>query len=738
MKSLLSKINSLVDTLAPGVPPEYGPFLRKQTTVTNYGRARLMVTLLLVLGLYLALTDLYYLETWRTKPAYRYFFRLDIVFISALGLFYFLLRITTPSRVEAVRLRHRMIIFFLGLFIMVWCGAATGVEWHVFGNTTTLVIGGFAIAAAAYLSGWEMGILLVAGLLAFYGTVHYLGDAPGPFFAHFISLISMVILAWGISRILFRTHLKGLIAEAALQKGRDELEAHVQERTRELSAVNRRLKDSEEKYRLLVENANDAIFIIQDDRLVFANRKTWQSVGYSPEELSRVPFTDLIHPEDRDWVLSAYYHRLNGAEPDTPYSFRIMTRNRGEIWGQVNSVPILWENRPATLNFIRDITLQKKLEVQFHEAQRMEAIGTLAGGVAHDVNNMLMGIQGYVSIMLYDLSEDHPHYRKLRNIEQTVQSGSEVTRQLLGFARGGKYEVKTTDLNRLIREKTGMFEATRKELTIVEEYAQSLRPVEVDRGQIEQVLLNLYINAWQAMPKGGTLTVRTENVALDDARASEMDVSPGAYVCLEVTDTGIGMDSATRRRIFEPFFTTKERGRGTGLGLASVYGIIRNHGGAVEVFSEVGAGSTFKVCLPAIGASIHEESSERDGPITGEGTILLVDDEETLLDIGSQMLARLGYIPLTAPGGRDAVELYLARREEIDLVILDMIMPGMGGGEAYDLLKSVDPNVRVLLSSGYSRDGQAEQLLTRGCDGFIQKPFTLSVLSRKICEILCN
>jgi two-component system cell cycle sensor histidine kinase/response regulator CckA len=229
----------------------------------------------------------------------------------------------------------------------------------------------------------------------------------------------------------------------------------------------------------------------------------------------------------------------------------------------------------------------------------MEAIGTLAGGIAHDFNNLLMAIQGRTSIMLMDKDSSHPDFGHLKGIEGYIGSAADLTKQLLGFARGGKYEVKPTDLNELIKKETRMFGRTKKEITIHEKYEDNLWPVEVDRGQIQQVLLNLYVNAWQAMPSGGELYIRTQNVTLDENYLKPHQFEPGRYVQISITDTGIGMDKATRERIFDPFFTTKEIGRGTGLGLASAYGILKNHGGFINVYSEKGHGSTFNIYLPA-------------------------------------------------------------------------------------------------------------------------------------------
>ena len=384
----------------------------------------------------------------------------------------------------------------------------------------------------------------------------------------------------------------------------------------------------------------------------------------------------------------------------------------------------------------RDITEEKKLEAQFQQAQRMEALGTLSGGIAHDFNNILMGIQGNASLILLDKTSSHPDYESLKNIEQGVLSGAELTRQLLGFAMGGKYEVKPTDLNELIKRSSDMFGRTKREITIHRKYQKDIWAVEVDQGQIEQVLLNLYVNAWQAMPGGGELYLETENVTLDEDCVKPYDLEPGRYVKISLTDTGVGMDEATQQRIFEPFFTTKEMGRDTGLGLASVYGIIKNHGGIITVSSIKGEGATFTIYLPASEKEVIKEEELPEEVVKGTETLLLVDDEDMVLEVGEEILKELGYKVLTARSGKEAIEIYKAHKDEIAIVVLDMIMPVMGGGETYDRFKEINPDIKVLLSSGYSIDGQAQEIMDRGCNGFIQKPFNMRALSQEVRKIL--
>ncbi len=380
----------------------------------------------------------------------------------------------------------------------------------------------------------------------------------------------------------------------------------------------------------------------------------------------------------------------------------------------------------------RDLTHLKKLEDQFLQSQRMEAVGTLAGGIAHDFNNLLMGIQGRASLMATEIEAGDPFQEHVEAIESYVRSAADLTSQLLGFAQGGKYEIRPTDLNDLIRNHNRMFSRTRKELTVKGTYARDLPAVEVDRGQIKQVLLNIYLNAWQAMPDGGTIYVETAEVRLAEGEAAATDLRPGRYATISVRDTGVGMDEAVRQRVFEPFFTTRPMGHGTGLGLASAYGIVKNHGGAIDVHSEKGHGTAFRIYLPASRRTAEAMAPTADRMRPGTGLVMLVDDEAMIIEVGTAMLKKLGYDVLAAADGISALDLYKKEKARIDLVILDMVMPGMGGGDTFDRLKTFDPDVKVLLSSGYSLDGQATEIMHRGCIGFIQKPFSLAQLSDKL------
>jgi len=379
---------------------------------------------------------------------------------------------------------------------------------------------------------------------------------------------------------------------------------------------------------------------------------------------------------------------------------------------------------------------RKKLTAQLQQAQKMEAIGTLAGGIAHDFNNLLMAIQGNVSLILFDMEAAHPHHRILANIERLIRSGADLTSKLLGYARRGKYESRPLALNDLVRETSDTFGRMRKDITIYRDLAENLKSIIADKGQLEQVLLNLFVNAADAMPAGGKLILRTRNLTHQEIPSKGYTIKPGAYVLLTVTDTGVGMERGVMARIFDPFFTTKKIGRGTGLGLASAYGIIKSHNGYIEVESEKEKGSTFYVYLPATDQRTSVDSAPSMKPAAGTGTILLVDDEQMVLEVTAQMIQRLGYTVIRARNGREAIERFRENPGAVSLVILDMIMPEMGGGEVFDQLKRIDPRVKVLLASGYSMQGQAREIMNRGCIGFIQKPFTLQDLSIRLLGIL--
>ena len=522
----------------------------------------------------------------------------------------------------------------------------------------------------------------------------------------------------------------------------------------EASRMESALRESEEKFMSLYDESSKALEIYRsfllssadaiilydmEGKAQYINRAFTEIFSWTEEEVleEQVPF---LPESEREKELAIISDVVTNGTPCHNHITKRLTKD-----GRLLDVSIsasrfqTYEGKASGLFVIlRDISEKTALEAQFHEAQKMESIGTLAGGIAHDFNNLLMAIQGNVSIILLSPGLDDGEHERIKNIERYVQKGAHLTKQLLGFARGGKYEVKPTDLNDLIRNGVTMFTQAKKEITIHMELQEQIWMVAVDQGQIDQVLLNLYVNAAQAMPEGGEMVVHTENLFLSQDQVKTSDLEPGRHVKVSVVDAGVGMDDAVRKRIFDPFFTTREVGEGTGLGLASAYGIIRNHGGVINVESEAGMWTAISFLLPAVATEAESETAVLEsGQIhEGEETVLLVDDEEMIIDIGTEFLKLLGYHVLTAENGIQALQLYKEKSDEIALVVLDMVMPDMTGGECFDELRDFNPTVKVLLSSGYSIDGQAGEILDRGCNGFIQKPFKIEQFSKKIREIL--
>jgi len=522
--------------------------------------------------------------------------------------------------------------------------------------------------------------------------------------------------------------------------------SHVQYTFSKRKAADDALRESEEKYRTILESIEEGYFETDlAGNLTFFSNPFCKIIGYSRSQLIGMNTRRYTTPETAAKMDRITEQLRQSGQPENVTSYDVIRPDGDKVLLEL-SFSTMKEPDKGTVGFkgvLRDVSARKKteaekhkLETQLQQAQKMESIGTLAGGIAHDFNNILMGIQGNASLMLLKIDSEHPGFEKIKNIETYVQNGTTLTKQLLGFARRGKYLVKATDLNEIIDKSSALFARTRKEIQVNTDLSDSIWTVEVDRGQIEQVLLNMYVNAWQAMLDGGKLYLRTENVTLDRSYVKPYKVAPGRYVKISITDTGVGIDKQTQERIFEPFFTTKEMGRGTGLGLASVYGIIKSHGGYINVYSELDQGTTFTIYLPASGKAAVEDAQLTTAIVKGSGTILLVDDEQMILDVGRELLEELGYTVLPAMSGQQAIEIFQKDPHKIDMIIMDMIMPGMSGSETFDRLKKIKPEVKILLSSGYSVNGQATNILQRGCDDFIQKPFNMNQLAEKILKII--
>jgi two-component system, cell cycle sensor histidine kinase and response regulator CckA len=498
------------------------------------------------------------------------------------------------------------------------------------------------------------------------------------------------------------------------------------------------LQESELKFRTLVEKSPLGVSIIgKDGRFKYCNPRFSEIFGYTIEDVPtgrewfRKAYPEILYREKiiQTWVED---QKQAGVGQIRPRVFTVTCKDgsRKEIYFR----PVTMENDDQFVLY-EDITEKMKMEQQLYQAQKFEAVATLAGGVAHDFNNLLMGMQGRASLMLTELTPPHPFIEHLNALEEYIRSAAQLTRQMLGFARGGKYEVRPIDINEMVLKSSAMFGRTKKEIRIQTRCPEKPLVVEADQGQIEQVLLNMYVNAWHAMPNGGELYLETKRVMLHEPYCSSHQITPGPYVNVSVSDTGIGMSSDICKRVFDPFFTTKDKARGTGLGLASAYGIVKNHGGIITVYSEIGHGSTFNIYLPLSDKETHHEIISEETVISGSETILLVDDEELIIDVGKAFLEKLGYRVIVARGGAEALEM-IKGQTSIDLVILDLIMPGMDGGNTFDRIRELRPDMPVILSSGYALNGQASEILRRGCNGFIQKPFTIYNFSQKIRKAL--
>jgi PAS domain S-box-containing protein len=498
-------------------------------------------------------------------------------------------------------------------------------------------------------------------------------------------------------------------------------------------------KSMEEKYRVLVENATDAIVIVQSNLIKFHNPQLGAMLGLEAEELTDHSFFDCVHPDDKERVVEVYRRWLHEEEPTSTLSVRTLHKSGDVLWGEVNAVRILWDGNPALLCFIRDISTEKKLGAQLQQAQKMEAIGTLAGGVAHDFNNLLQAVLGYADLLVLNRNEEDYGFRELQGIRSAALRASELTEQLLTFSRKVESKLRPVNLNNEVKQVHELLDRTiPKMITIELKLEKFLRTVNADPTQVGQAIMNLAVNAKDAMPEGGTLTIETENVTLDERFCkSHVGARLGEHVKLVVTDTGLGMDRETRAHIFEPFYTKKSMGSGTGLGLAMVYGIVKNHMGYITCESARGRGAKFEIYLPVIQQdATFERAAEEPLPRGGTETILLIDDEKLIRDLGEKALNKFGYMVITAPDGESAMKLYNREWERIDLVILDLIMPKMSGNLCFEEIVRVNPNAKVIIASGYSENEQMRQSIGERARGFIGKPFNVKRLLRLIREIL--
>lgn len=530
-----------------------------------------------------------------------------------------------------------------------------------------------------------------------------------------------------------------------IQRHADELEQEVAERRR----VEHELREAEAKYRTLVEQLPAITYIIayrETPLTIYISPQIESLLGFSQTEWLADPdlWRQQLHVEDQGRVL-AEVKRVDEAGEPLNIEYRMWSRSGRVLWFRNKTVPV--RDETGRLRYVHgimfDITEQKRLEEQFLQSQKMEAVGRLAGGVAHDFNNMLVVITGYSELLL---QRDLPDQERLRQyvgeIHKAGDRAAGLTRQLLAFSRKQMLQLEVLDLNEVVINMEKMLRRLiGEDVELIAKLTEPLGQVKADPGQLEQVLMNLAVNARDAMPNGGTLLIETAPIELDELYTRQyLEVTPGSYIMLAVSDTGIGMNKETLSHVFEPFFTTKEQGKGTGLGLATVYGIIKQSGGHIGVYSEPGVGTSFKVYLPQLKGRVEsakEPVQLETGPVAGSETILVVEDEAVVRQLVSEVLAEGGYSVLEAVNGSEAIQLCQNHAGPIHLLLTDMVMPGgLNGRDLAKRLQQMYPGLKVLYMSGYTDNAIASQGVLDTETYFLQKPFTALTLERKVREVL--
>ena len=503
----------------------------------------------------------------------------------------------------------------------------------------------------------------------------------------------------------------------------------------------RRAEAERERLVSAIEQAGEAVVVTDiAGTILFVNPAFEKITGYAYEEaLGKNP--RILQSGEHD---AAFYKRLwDTITVGEIWNGRFINKRKdGRIYQEDATISPVKDPGGKISNYVavkRDITEHLELSKQLQQAQKMEAVGTLAGGVAHDFNNLLQVILGYSEMILTDERLSAPHQADLSKICQAAKSGADLVQRLLTFSR--KYETKaiTLNLNNRVEQLEKMLSRTIPKMIEIEiSLAEDCKSINADPLQIEQVLMNLAINARDAMPEGGKLVITTENVTVhEECAKAHLGQEPGNYVLLRVSDTGFGMDSETLEHIFEPFYTTKGPGEGTGLGLAVVYGIVKQHGGYVFCYSEPGAGTTFKLYFPAL-ESGEEPGQPEPAPFLqgGSETILLVDDDELIRELGLRILSKLGYRVILASNGKEALEVFRKQKREISLIIMDLIMPEMGGKQCLEEMLKIDPNAKILIASGVSARSHIIAIGEVGAKGIVNKPYEMTELFTVVRETL--
>lgn len=547
-------------------------------------------------------------------------------------------------------------------------------------------------------------------------------------------------------RVPFRYHRKkdGTIFPVEIAsgvffwKGRKKIIGAVRDITKRIKAE-QDLKNSEARFRSVFENASIGMNITDlNGKYLDVNNSFCQMVGYSKEELKNKTFHDITFPEDLTSDTQMFNKLLSSEVSSYQLEKRYHHKSGHIIWVDLN-VSLVKSHKGQPIHFIAqviDITEKKKTEEKLIEAQKMDSIGNLAGGIAHDFNNMLSGILGHASL-LSEREKDESKQESLQGIISTAERASDLTSKLLAFGRRGKNLVVATDVNQIVQEVLMILKhSINKSIKISTDLESDLFSIDADPSQINQLIMNLCVNASEAMPKGGSLVIHTHNIVFDK---SYLGIPPGEYMFVRVTDTGCGMDDRTRRQIFDPFFTTKTKGskKGTGLGLSTAYGIVKSHNGIIDVYSEKGQGSTFRVYLPKGKLKPKTEVEHiKENADKKSGLVLVVDDEKLITEMIARMLDRNGHQTITAESGQEAVEVYREKNEQIDAVILDMQMHGMSGKQTFIKMKEINPNIKALLSTGYGRNEEVQEILNLGVIDLLPKPYKMDELDQKLRKIL--
>ena len=499
----------------------------------------------------------------------------------------------------------------------------------------------------------------------------------------------------------------------------------------------------------LLTSVNLPVIVWDRKQKVVALNKAFEEMSArSNMEMAGQP-TDVLFPEESRFDLSQKIESASRGEECKGVEIPILHKDGSIRVGLWNFPRISAGDIRGSVIIIgagQDITARKKIEEQSRHAYKMEAVGVLAGGIAHDFNNVLQSISGYIQLLSMRKAKDDPDCDYFNKIEQLIWGAKNLIRQLLAFSRRTKGNLKPMDINQEVRQMKAVFERLIPKMISIETYLQDdLKPVNMDPTKIKQTIMNLMINARDAMPDGGRLIVETENTVLDEEYCKlHLGATPGRYVMLAISDTGSGMDRETLKHIFEPFYTTKSIDKGTGLGLAIVYGIVKDSKGYITCYSEPGQGTIFRLYFPALEGVIenveqtseHKKHKELRKLYSDNETILLVDDNESVLDVACDILGQYDYTILTAESGEEAVEIYERKGDQIDLVILDIGMPGMGGHRCFKELLKINPKIKVLIATGYSADGKVKETLEAGAAGFIGKPYRLIALVKKVRKLL--